>query len=329
MTKKSSRARLKVGMVADPIVSFNPQAETSFFILHESCERGHTNYIWELDGLFLEDGRILAKARQVEVTREYRQFYYHLGEEELIDLTTLDCIFLRKDPPVDAHFLDHLALLSIFEKGAGKKTLMVNSPSGVAAAPEKIYPHHFPGISPPTLVSHNRKAMLDFVKLHGKAVLKPLHLSGGRGIAIVNSASSHLSQFLETASDGFKTYMVLQAYLEEAKTGDKRILLLNGKSMGCFLRVPHPDDFRGNMHQGAKWVKSRLTAREEQMIRKIKPKLLADGLYFVGLDVIGDRITEINSTSPMGIREINELEKKTIEKDLWNWVERSVRSSSK
>jgi len=345
-----TRQKLKIGYVIDPISSFDVEAETTFFFLKEGTRRGFENWIVELKDIFLKNGKILAAAKKVEVFQRQKKFSYTFIDSKTIDLGLLHVLFLRKDPPVDLNYLNHLTLLEMLEnsgspspqpspprlgeasgvawvegeggrrpgEGALGRPLFINSPRGIKWANEKIFPLHFPGLSPPTMVSQSESILLSFIKEHQKVVLKPLNSSGGRGIFILQHSDANKGSLLEGATIGFTDYVMLQKYIPEAKKGDKRILLFNGKLLGCFLRVPSKIDFRGNMHQGAKWVKSKLTPHEKNVVRDLGYQLVSAGLLFVGLDSIGPYITEINSTSPMGIREINQIDNSHCEKIIFD-----------
>lgn len=313
--------KLKIGFVSDPLTSFDKQAETTFFLMQEANLRGHEVWSFELKDLFLQNGpKVSAWAQKILIAKHNQTFQYKIIQQKRIDLSKLNVLFLRKDPPVDLKFIHHLDILEVLEKTSN--ILFVNSPSGIKKASEKIYPLLFSGLSPATLVTSSLVEAKKFVSLHPQTILKPLNLSGGRGIVKINKLN--LSKLFNQATNGEKEFIMLQKFIPEAKKGDKRILLLAGEPLGSFLRVPAKGDFRGNMHSGATWVKSAITAREQKMIKQLKPALLADDLLFVGIDVIGKYITEINSTSPMGIREINQLENSQVEKMTLNWVERNL-----
>lgn len=312
-----TRQKLKIGYVIDPISSFDVEAETTFFLLKEGTKRGFENWILELKDLFIKNGKVLATAKKVEVFWKKKKFSYTLQGSKIIDLGLLHVLFLRKDPPVDLNYLNHLTLLEMLENRSDSP-LFINSPRGIKFANEKIFPLHFPRLSPPTMVSQSKSVLLSFIKEQKKVVLKPLNSSGGRGIFIMEHSDPNKGSLLEGGTKNFTEFVMLQKYIPEAKKGDKRILFFNGKPLGCFLRIPAKSDFRGNMHQGARWVKSALTSHEKKMIQRLVPTLLSAGLLFVGLDVIGPYVTEINSTSPMGIREIHQIDNSHCEKVIFD-----------
>jgi len=349
MTKR----KLKFGTIADPIETWDTEAETTFFFLKELTKRGYESWVMSLNDLSAQGSTLIARAQKVRVTQTRKVFSYKITDQKELNLKNLHCLFLRKDPPVDLEYLTHLTLLELLEEspplckgrpggvdpgGNSKSTspspslqrrgglLMINSPSGIKKANEKTYPFYFNGISPPSMVSKNKEALLQFLKKFKKVVRKPLNGAGGKGIFIIGHKDADALSLLETATNDFTEFAYLQKFLPESKKGDKRILLLNGEPVGAFLRIPSKKDFRGNMHSGARWVSSKVSSHEKKVLGQIKPQLLADGLYFVGVDFIGSHITEINTTSPMGIREINHYDNSHVEKLTLNWVESRIQA---
>ncbi len=315
--------KTKVGFIADPIHSFNPFAETTFFMMNEAQRRGFAVLVCELNDLSLQNNGVSARMCNVKIKKRGQAFSYRLSQPQKISLQELDILFLRKDPPVDEVFLNHLSLLEVLEQKSCRP-ILINRPSGIKKANEKIYPLQFTGISPPTLVSFSQDDLKLFVKQHKKVVVKPLNASGGSGIFILESKNPSQNSLLEMATHNFSQYILLQAFLPQASRGDKRVLLFNGKPLGSFLRVPSGGDFRGNMHRGARWVKAVMTPHEKRIVENLAPSFMSDGLHFVGLDFIGPYVTEINTTSPMGIREINKLYGKKVEKEIFDEVKKMV-----
>lgn len=311
---------IQFGIIADPIGRFDPISETTFFLLREICRRGHVAWIMEPKDLAARPEGLTARARRVEVSRKGDNFLYKIVEEREVSLASLHSILVRKDPPVDLNYLEHLFLLQHLER-THPRILWLNSPSGILSANEKIYPLHFPGISPPTLVSCERRALFAFLHKQKHVVVKPLGGSGGRGIFLLKTTDRDAASLLESATENFSRTVILQKFLPESREGDKRILLFRGEPLGAFLRKPTRGDFRGNLHSGARAVKATITAHERRVIEKIRPRLLADGLFFVGIDFIGRHVTEINTTSPMGVGEINRLYGTHVEQKIVDWVE--------
>jgi glutathione synthase len=299
--------------VADPLEHFDPQAETTSFFLAELTRLGLESFILEPKDLYLSGALVRGRARAIK-TYAGERFMHDVGAVFDICLNDAACVFLRKDPPVDQRYTEHLGLLASLEGDSGP--LLVNRPSGIMQAGEKILPLRFPGMSPDTVVSSRKDVLLEFLESHPRSVLKPLNEAGGRGILIVSKDDPNKMSMLEISTAQWTRHVALQAFVPEAAAGDKRILLWKGDPLGAFLRVPSGEDFRGNMHSGAKWVQSSPTNDELKSIATLKPFLLAHGLLFVGIDLIGSRVTEINVTSPMGIREINHLEGVQVEKTI-------------
>lgn len=309
--------KLKIGFVADPLSNFDPQHETTSFLMQELCTRHHEVWHFELKDLFLQNTEPHCLATQLSVTKSANQFAHQKLNSSTIALQDFDAVFLRKDPPVDLNFIDHLSILEL----AADKTKLINHPTWVKHANEKLFTFHFKDLTPRTLVSQNNKQLAEFVRHEKTAILKPLNLAGGRGVMLVESKNPSLSSIIDILTERGTRYIMAQQYLPEASEGDKRILLLDGDVLGAFLRVPSADDFRGNLHSGATLHKTTITKRDQEIIKIIAPTLKKMGLVFVGIDLIGGYVTEINSTSPMGISEINRLENVQAEKKVIDWVE--------
>lgn len=308
---------MKIAFVIDPIASFNPLAETTFYLMTEMTRRKWEYWGIETKNLTCTNGRVHGLAQKLSVTHSAGCFKYKILREADLDLAKMDAVLLRKDPPVDLAFFDHLSLLELLRG----KTLLVNDPTGIKTACEKIFPLYFDGIFPETIVSRNGDALRDFIHKHGEAVLKPLNLSGGRGIIKVKANDSSLNSLIDIVTENGSRTVQAQKFVAEVAKGDKRILVLDGKILGAFLRVPAKSDFRGNLHSGAKLKKVALSTHDKKIVERLAPELKKRGLYFVGLDLIGNFVTEINVTSPMGLGEINHLFLTQSEKTVVNWLQ--------
>lgn len=315
-----SQTKQKFAFVADPIAGFDPVAETTSFIMAEICRRGMSSFHVELKNILLKNNDVYGLCDEVIVKRKNGKFVFEMVGQKLLSLAKMDAVFLRKDPPVDLNFIDHLSLLELI----ADKTLLINHPTWVKHANEKLFTFHFDDLAPRTLVSQNNSIIADFVKKEKTAILKPLNLSGGRGVIRVSGKDPSLNSLIDVLTEHQTRFIMAQEFIPAAKRGDKRILLLDGEVLGSFLRVPSQKDFRGNLHSGAKLVRSKITKHEEKIIEVISPRLSELGLYFVGIDIIGPYVTEINSTSPMGIREINDLDDSQIEKTVVNWLQKKT-----
>lgn len=295
---------MKIAFVADPFASFNPKMETTSFLAKAFCDQKAKCYFVEPHGLSLYNGRLLGLATEAKVTLgKNKIFTYQIVKQTEINLGKMDCVWLRKDPPVDLNFIDHLSLLEKIKD----QTLLINNPSGIKMAPEKIFALGDNALSPQTLISQNQKTILAFIKDHKKVVLKPLNLSGGRGIVIAEHQQASLGSMIDVLTQSGTTYICVQKFVDKAKLGDKRVLIWQDQILGQFLRVPAKGDFRGNMHSGATYHKCSLTKTEAQKIKQILPELQHLGLHFVGIDFLDGLITEVNVTSPMGLGELNSL----------------------
>jgi glutathione synthase len=303
----------------DPIESINILADSTFVLALEAQARGHRLYHYLPRQLSLTDGRVTAQARRLKVWRD-RKRHAAMGDVETLDLSRMNVILMRQDPPFDMAYITATHLL----EHVSSKVLVVNDPVSVRNAPEKLFATHFPGIMPPTLVSSDRGAIVAFRKKHRDIILKPLFGNGGAGVFRVTPNDENFNALLESFAVQYREPIVVQRYLPAVRKGDKRIILIDGEPMGGVLRVPAKGEARANLHVGGKAVKTKLTRREREICAAIGPTLKKQGLIFVGIDVIGDYLTEINVTSPTGIQEINRLDGVTLEKNVWDAIEKRL-----
>ncbi len=237
-------------------------------------------------------------------------------------LDAFDAIFMRKDPPADANYLYATMMLSLADS---RRTFVMNSPEGLREANEKLYALNFPAVIPPTLVTYESAGSRLFMEEQGgEMVVKPLDGHGGEGVFVLTRGDRNLNAILETATRFETRPIMAQRYIPEVRKGDKRLIVLDGEPLGCTLRVPMAAEHRGNIHVGGTCVKAEVTARDREICRVLKPRLQRDGLYFVGLDVIGDFVTEVNVTSPTGVQEIDRLDGVNLEAQVIDFVESRV-----
>ncbi|PCJ99797.1 MAG: glutathione synthase [Zetaproteobacteria bacterium] len=314
---------LKIAIQMDSIQNINIDKDSTFVLALEAQKRGYTLYHYFVSALRLEDGQVTAKANKLEVRREQGN-HFTLGDSEIINLKTdVDIVLMRQDPPFDmsyitaTHILDHIT----------DDTLVMNNPAHVRNAPEKLLVTHFTDLAPPTLITADQGALRDFYKKHGNVILKPLYGNGGEQVYHIDENSFNLNTLLEMFEAFYKEPIIIQKYLPEARKGDKRIILIEGEAVGAVLRVPAADDARANFHAGGSAQKTTLTEREKQICRTIAPELKKRGLVFVGIDIIGDYLTEINVTSPTGLQEINTLDGVCLEAQLWDAFEARLKKS--
>src|SRR6185312_4472222 len=307
---------LVVAIQMDPIESINIDADSTFVLALEAQRRGHTLYHYLPRRLTLRDGRLTARARPLEVRRE-RGRHFALGEEETLDLAAMDVILMRQDPPFDMAYITATHLL----EHVRDRVLIVNDPVSVRNAPEKLFATHFPALMPPTLITGDRDEIIRFRREHGEIILKPLFGNGGAGVFRLGPEDENLNALLEVFTQLYREPIMVQRYLPEIRRGDKRVILVEGEPLGAVLRVPPQGEARANLHVGGRAQKTTLTPREREICTAIGPALRQQGLVFVGIDVIGDYMTEINVTSPTGIQEIARLDGVDLAVNIWDAIE--------
>ncbi|TQV65211.1 MAG: glutathione synthase [Halothiobacillaceae bacterium] len=293
---------MKLGMVMDPIDSIKPYKDSSFAMLLAAQRRGWSCGYFELGDLFVRDGRAFGHARPVEV-RDDTTDWFTLGEPRLMPLGELDILLMRKDPPFDARYLHATQILALAERDGA---LVANRPAALQAVNEKLFATHFPDCIPPTLVSSREQDIRAFLDTHGEIVLKPLDVMGGQGVFRIARGDMNLGTAVELLTRNGQQWIMAQKFLPAVSQGDKRILLIDGEPVPYALaRIPPSGEFRANLAAGGRGVGVPLSERDRWLCARIGPTLRAMGLYFVGLDVIGDFVTEINVTSPTCIRELD------------------------
>ena len=293
---------LSIGVLMDPIGTVNPKKDSTYAMLQEARRRGHRlSYLTQGD-LAVRDGQSKGHAKALDV-RDQGTDWFTLGQAIWQPLSEFDVLLPRKDPPFDSAFLHDTLVLDLAERDG---TLVVNRPQSLRDANEKLYAQWFAQCSPPTLVARDPVALREFVREVGDVVLKPLDGMGGRGIFKTRGDDPNLNVILETLTHEGREMAMAQRFVPEAALGDKRILLIDGEPIPYALaRIPQGTDFRGNMARGGKAVGQPLSDRDRWICAQVAPELRRRGLLFVGLDVIGDFLTEINVTSPTGIRELD------------------------
>jgi len=311
----------KFAFVMDPLEKVLPDKDTTFAFMLEAIGRGHQVYFVALPDLYAIGAQAFAGARRCAVMRG-TPHYRFIDDGADYPLENFDAIFMRKDPPADDVYLFATMLLSLADR---RRTFVLNEPAGLREANEKLYALNFPDAIPPTLVSQDLARLKKFMaEQGGQMIVKPLDGHGGEGVFLANSKDRNLGAILETVTQ-FETRLIMaQRYIPEARKGDKRLIVLNGDPLGCTLRVPRDDEHRGNIHVGGNAVKAPITARDREICRMLKPRLERDGLYFVGLDIIGDYLTEVNVTSPTGVQEIDRLDGANLEGKVIDFVESRI-----
>ncbi len=307
---------LAVAIQMDHVASIDIDADSTVMLAMEAQARGHGLFHYEPDALVFRDGKLFARAQPMEVRRE-KGNHFTLGAEEMLDLSGVDVVLMRQDPPFDMNYITATHLLEHIHPD----TLVVNDPAEVRNAPEKLFVTHFEGVLPDTLITRDRQAIEEFRAEHGSIIVKPLFGNGGADVFHLKPDDENLGSLLEMFEQKYREAFIVQRYLPEVRQGDKRIILVDGVPAGGVARIPVEGDARANFHAGGGAQKTELTARERDICEQIGPALVERGLTFVGIDVIGDYLTEINVTSPTGIQEINRLDGVHVEKLLWDAIE--------
>lgn len=307
---------LKIAVQMDHINSIRIAGDTSFALCLAAAERGHELYHYTPDRLSMRDGVVSAALESLQV-RDIEGDHFTLGEAVHTDLSEMDVILLRQDPPFDMNYITTTHLLERIHP----KTLVVNDPAWVRNSPEKIFVTEFPDLMPETLITKDLQEVLKFRKEFGDIIIKPLYGNGGAGVFHLTTDDRNLTSLLEMFEQMYREPFIAQRYLKDVRSGDKRIILIDGEPVGAINRVPAESDARSNMHVGGRAEATELTEREKEICARIGPSLKERGFILVGIDVIGDYMTEINVTSPTGIREIKRFGGADIAQLFWDVVE--------
>jgi glutathione synthase len=312
---------LKVAVQMDPIARINIRGDSTFALLLEAQKRGHALSYYTPDKLSQSGRDVVAPVQALNVRDEVGN-HFTLGEAKREDLSTFDVVLLRQDPPFDLAYITSTHLLERIHP----KTLVVNNPASVRNAPEKLFVMDFPQLMPPTLISRDLDEINAFRQQHGAVVMKPLHGHGGAAVFRVMPQDMNFGSLFDMFSVTFKEPWVIQRFLPEVKHGDKRIIMVDGEFAGAVNRVPAADDLRSNMVRGGAAQATELSQREHEICATVGPALRERGLLFVGLDVIDGNLTEINVTSPTGIRAITRLGGPDIAVKIWDAIEAKRRA---
>ncbi|MET3791931.1 glutathione synthase [Aquamicrobium terrae] len=307
---------LKIAVQMDHISTVSIEGDTSFALSLEAQRRGHVLYHYTPDRLSLLDGKVFARIEEMTV-RDEKGNHFTLGEPVRTDLSEMDVILLRQDPPFDMNYITTTHILERIHPA----TLVVNDPAWVRNSPEKIFVTEFADLMPQTLITKDPGEVAAFRRQFGDIIIKPLYGNGGAGIFHLRDDDQNLSSLLEMFSQMFREPFIVQRYLKDVRKGDKRIILIDGEPVGAINRVPADHESRSNMHVGGRAEKTELTSREREICEAIGPALRDRGFILVGIDVIGDYMTEINVTSPTGIREVRRFGGADIAALFWDCVE--------
>ena len=307
---------LTVAIQMDPMDGIDIDADSTFVLALEAEARGYTLYHYLPADMALGQGGLTATARPLHVRRE-KGNHFDLGSPERLDLAAIDVVLMRQDPPFDMAYITATHLLEHIHP----ETLVVNDPAAVRNAPEKLFVTHFPDLMPPTLITSNREQILEFRAEHGDLIVKPLFGNGGAGVFHIGPEDENMNALLEVFTGLYREPIIIQRYEPAVRDGDKRIILIDGEPAGALNRVPAKGESRSNLHVGGTALQATLTSREEEICAANGPALKERGLIFVGIDVIGDYMTEINVTSPTCLQEINRFDGTKLEADIWDAIE--------
>jgi len=310
---------LAIAVQMDPIESIDIGADSTFALMLEAQRRGHRLYYYLPQDLSWRQQAITAFAHPLEV-RDIESDHYTLGAGKMRDLSEMDVVLMRQDPPFDlgyiaaTHILEHLA----------PGTLVVNDPASVRDAPEKLFVTHFDDLMPPTLITRRKEDVFAFRREFGDIIVKPLYGAGGAGVFRITPEDQNLGALIELFAELHREPLMVQQYVPAVRQGDKRIILVDGEIAGAVNRVPAEGEARSNFHAGGKAAAARLTDRDREICARLGPELVRRGLIFVGIDVIGDYLTEINVTSPTGLQEIKQLDRIDIAPIIWGAIEKRL-----
>ena len=307
---------LKVAIQMDPVEGINLHTDTTFLMMETAQARGHSLWVYRPERLALEEGRVTARGRALTLRRELGN-HFAAGEMETRELSGFDVVLMRQDPPFDMAYITATHFLETIHP----QTLVVNNPAEVRNAPEKLFVTGFDGVQPPTLITSDIEAIHDFRARHGDMVLKPLYGGGGSGVARLKADDPNLDALLELHTMIGREPVIAQKFLPAVADGDKRILLVDGEPVGAINRVPADGQVRSNLRVGGRAEQVELTARDKELCAIIGPELKRRGLLFVGIDVIGDYLTEINVTSPTGAQQLKRFTGIDATAHLWDRIE--------
>lgn len=311
---------MKIAFLLYPTDGVKVHEDTSFWIMHEMERRGHKVSYFLSEALFWQDGEPKAFCRGSK-THPSKGFLPCRLSRRPTPLSQMDCIFIRKEPPFDRSYLYALQILDTIKD----KVFVLNDPAGIAMSGEKLFTLEFKRWIPESCVTEDPSVAERFIKnMRTRVVIKPLHLKGGSGVFVLSSADRNLPSFLETATVDGSEKIMIQRFIDADRHGDKRVLVLNGEILGSFIRKPSKGDFRANLGRGASLHKSVCLPKEKEMIHSIAPQLQKRGLWFVGLDIIGGYLTEINVTSPAGITDLKTLYRTRPESNVADFIESRI-----
>ena len=304
---------MKYGFQIDPVSTLNHDTDSTLPMIFESQKRKNRNFIFSPSSLTFKNNTVYALATEIKF-KNNKLSSYTVSNEKILNLNSLNYIFIRQDPPYNIEYISSMHLL----EQLSSKTKVINSPAGIRNAPEKILMLKFKDIIPPTIITRSRNEIDLFMRNHMKSVIKPLYGNGGQGIYLLDKNDKNYNQIIEKFIDEENVPFIVQKFLPEIKKGDKRIILINGEPVAALKRIPKKNEFRSNIHVGGNTQAVRLSKNDTKICGIIKDTLISEKLFFVGIDVIGNYLTEINVTSPTCIQEIKKLHKIDIAKIIFD-----------
>ncbi len=307
---------LKVAIQMDPVEGINIDTDTTFFLMMEAQARGHSLFVYTPDKISMDEGVVRARGRTLTL-QAVKGDHHRLGDYEVRELSEMDVILMRQDPPFDMAYITATHFLEAIHP----KTLVVNNPAEVRNAPEKLFVTGFPGVQPPTLITSDVEAIYDFRARHGDMVLKPLYGGGGSGVVRLKPDDPNLDALLELHAMIGREQVIAQKFIPAVSKGDKRVLLVDGEPIGAINRIPAEGQVRSNLARGGRAEAVELTPRDRELCAIIGPELKRRGLLLVGIDVIGDYLTEINVTSPTGAQQLKRFGGADVAAALWDRIE--------
>ena len=308
------KQRLKIALQMDPLEKLDLKGDSTFILGLEAIRRGFELYFYSPSDLIYKNDDVYAKAKILDLAFENGKETFNYGKVKVLKLSSLDVILMRQDPPFD---MSYITATHILEK-ISSQTLILNNPFYVRNAPEKIFVTEFSKFMPETLITRETNEIIKFKNKNKNIIIKPLYGNGGEGVFYIKDNDSNFNVIIENFLNSNKEQFIVQSYIPEVRKGDKRIILIDGEVVGAINRIPAKNENRSNMHVGGKPIKASLNRKDKLICDTISPHLKSKELFFVGIDVIGNYLTEINVTSPTGIREINRLNKTNIEKNFWD-----------
>lgn len=309
---------LKIALMMDPIEAVDITGDTSFDLAMTAHERGHEIWIYHPNHLHLNEGIVTARAQKISMLQRVQGNHFSFeGNLELLELSKMDVILIRQDPPFDMNYISTTYILERLLADV----LVLNHPGQIRDCPEKLLVTEFNDLTPPTLITRDEVAIRAFKEQYGDIILKPLYGNGGAGVFRVGANDQNFSSLLEMFDQHYVEPVIAQQYLPDVRAGDKRIILIDGEPVGAINRVPAENEARSNMHVGGLAKPIELTVRDKEICDIIGPELRKRGLVLVGIDVIGDYLTEINVTSPTGVQEVRNFGGADISALFWDWVE--------